>query len=94
MIYVEYGLDFDNNRFGFGRSVEVENDDGTEYRTKEKFNLTQKRYYFRFWLGKLVFVISQDKGFEIVHKKRYNFKIVFGVEGKQNRKQKKAKDKL
>ena len=82
MIYVEYGLDFDNNRFGFGRSVEIENDDVTEYRTKEKFKLTQKRYYFRFWVGKIVFVISRENGFEIRHKKRYNFKIVFGIEGK------------
>lgn len=83
MIYVEYGLDFDNNRFGFGRSVEIENDDGTEYRTKEKIKLTEKKHYFRFWIGKLVFVISGDNGFEIVHKKRYNFKIVFGIEGKK-----------
>ena len=83
MIYVEYGLDFDNNRFGFGRSVEIENDDGTEYRTKEKIKLTEKKHYFRFWIGKLVFVISKDNGFEIVHKKRYNFKIVFGIEGKK-----------
>lgn len=85
MIYVEYGLDFDNNRFGFGRSVEVEQDDGTEYRTKQKVKLTQRRYYFRFWVGKFVFVISGDNGFEIVRKKRYNFKIVLGVEGKLKR---------
>ena len=38
MIYIEYGLDFDNNRFGLGRSVEIERDNGTEYRTKEKVN--------------------------------------------------------
>ena len=49
MIYIEYGLDFDNNRFGLGRSVEVERDDGTEYRTKEKIKLSQKNYYFRLW---------------------------------------------
>lgn len=35
MIFVEYGLDFDNNRFGFGKSVEVENQDRTEYRIKK-----------------------------------------------------------
>ena len=81
MIYIEYGLDFDNNRFGFGRSVEVENADGTEYRTKKKIKLKNKRWYFRFWIGKIVFVISQRNGFEIVHKKRYNFKVVFGFAG-------------
>ena len=84
MIYVEYGLDFDNNKFGFGRSVEVENPDGTEYRTKEKVQLINKRYYFRLWIGKIVFVISKKSGFEIVHKKRYNFKAVLGIEGERN----------
>ena len=29
-IYIEYGFDLDNNRFGFGRSVEIENPDGTQ----------------------------------------------------------------
>ncbi len=29
-VFVEYGLDFDNNRYGFGRSVEIEYEDGTE----------------------------------------------------------------
>ena len=81
MIYIEYGLDFDNNRFGFGRSVEVENDDGTEFRTKEKIKLVQKTYYLRLWIGKIVLVISRENGLKIVHKKRYNFKIVFGIKG-------------
>ena len=83
MIYIEYGLDFDNNRFGLGRSVEVERDDDTEYRTKEKIKLSQKSYYFRLWLGKYVLVISRANGFELVHKNRYNLKIVFGIKGKE-----------
>ena len=83
MIYVEYGLDFDNNRFGLGRSVEVEQDDGTEYRTKKKIRLSQKSYYFRLWFGKHVLVISRANGFELIHKNRYNFKIVFGIKGKE-----------
>ena len=83
MIYIEYGLDFDNNRFGLGRSVEVERDDGTEYRTKEKIKLLQKSYYFRLWLGKYVLVISRANGFELVRKNRYNLKIVFGIKGKE-----------
>ena len=84
MIYVEYGLDFDNNKFGFGRSVEVENPNGTEYRTKEKVKLKNKSYYFRLWIGKIVFVISRKNGFEIVHKKRHNFKAVFGIDGERD----------
>ena len=82
MIYIEYGLDFDNNRLGIGRSIEVENDDGSEYRVKGNVKLAQKRYYFRFWVGKLVFVLSGSNGLEVIHKKRYNLKIVFGIKGK------------
>lgn len=81
MVYIEYGLDFDNNPFGFGRSVEIENNDGTEFRTKEKFKLVQKSYYFRLWIGKIVLVISREDGLKFVHKKRYNFKILFGIKG-------------
>lgn len=79
--YVEYGLDFDNNRFGFGRSVEVEYDDGYECRTKEKVKLSNKCYYVRIWLGKKVFIYSVDDGFEIKTKNRNNFKIIFGFGG-------------
>ena len=85
MIYIEYGFDLDNNRFGFGRSVEVEQADGTEYRTKEKVKLVTKSYYFRLWIGKYVLVISRTSGFEIVLKNRYNFKIVFGMKGEQSK---------
>lgn len=80
-VFVEYGLDFDNNRFGLGRSVEFEQKDGTEYRTKNKVVLKNKSYYMRFWIGKSVFVFSQQNGFERVYKKRNNFKIVFGIQG-------------
>jgi hypothetical protein len=83
MIYIEYGFDLDNNRFGFGRSVEVERDDGSEYRTKEKVKLVTKSYYFRLWIGKYVLVISKAHGVELIHKNRYNFKAVFGIKGEQ-----------
>ena len=79
--YVEYGIDFDNNRFGVGRSVEVEFDDGYEYRTKEKFKLCNKSYYIRIWIGKKVFIYSKDDGFEIRTKGRNNFKVIFGFGG-------------
>ena len=82
MIFVEYGLDFDNNRFGFGKSVEIENKDGTEYRVKTSVKLKNKRYYFRFWIFKKVFVISHN-GFEIKSKNRNNLKVVFGIEGEE-----------
>ena len=83
-IYTEYGLDFDNNRFGIGRSVEIESEDGKEYRTKEKVVLKNKRYYVRIWVGKKVFVLSRKKGVELVSKHRHNFKIVLGIQGEED----------
>lgn len=79
-IYTEYGLDFDNNRFGLGRSVELEFDDGTEIRSHEKHTFITKEYYIRIWMLKTVFVLG-TKGFDIRRKNRFNFKIVFGIEG-------------
>ena len=81
ILQLKAGQRIEHNRFGFGRSVEVENDDGTEFRTKEKIKLVQKTYYLRLWIGKIVLVISRENGLKIVHKKRYNFKIVFGIKG-------------
>ncbi len=81
-IYTEYGLDFDNNRFGFGRSTEIEYPDGTERRTREKIKCVHQTYYCRIWIGKRVFVFSRKDKLEVVEKKRNNFKIVFGIHGK------------
>ena len=67
-IYTEYGLDFDNNRFGLGRSVETEYDDGTETRSQEKRPFIAKEYYLRIWILKTVFVFG-TKGFDICRKK-------------------------
>ena len=80
MIYIEYGIDFDNNRFGLGRSVEIEMPDGTERRCKTKVKLKDKAYYFRLWIGWRVLVVSK-KGVEWCKKSRPNFKLVFGVKG-------------
>lgn len=46
-IFNEYGLDFDNNRYGFGCSTEIEYVDGTEKRIHEiiKINKVQARYF-------------------------------------------------
>jgi hypothetical protein len=56
--FVEYGFDLDNNRFGFGRSVEIE-DGSAERRTKDKVRFAGKtRLYFRLWIFKRVLAIS------------------------------------
>lgn len=80
-VFIEYGLDFDNNRFGFGRSTEVESPDGTEYRTKEKIKIKKEKFYCRLWVLKRVFAVSSKEGLKIQVKKRNNFKLVFGIGG-------------
>lgn len=85
-VYVEYGIDFDNNQYGIGKSTEIENPDGTEYRTKENIIIKgQKRYYLRIWILKYVMAISfNDRNiFETKTKNRNNFKIVFGIAGEK-----------
>lgn len=82
-IMVEYGLDFDNNRLGLGKSVEIEYVDGTEERVKRfKPTLSDKYYYFRIWIFKTVFFFSKKERFLTMKKNRNNFKIVFGIGGK------------
>lgn len=83
-IFVEHGLDFDNNKYGFGASREAEFSDGTEIRGKGRIKIEKSdkisARYFRVWIGKLVFIISTNKPcFEIRKKPRWNFKIVFGT---------------
>ena len=78
--YIEYGIDFNNNRFGFGRSVEIEYGN-LEKRLKSNVKICNKRYYFRFWVGKKVFSYSKNDGFKIKNKNRLNFKLIFGVQG-------------
>jgi hypothetical protein len=82
-IFIEYGLDFDNNRYGFGRSTEIEYDDGSEMRTHEKIRINKiHARYFRIWIGKFMFVISSDKPyFDFKRKTRWSFKIVYGISG-------------
>jgi hypothetical protein len=80
-VFVEYGLDFNNNRFGFGRSVEVERTDGAEYRTKGKVAFVRENFYLRIWIFKRVFVISSRGGVSVKHKPRNNLKFVFGISG-------------
>ena len=79
-IFIEYGIDFDNNKYGFGRSTEIEYSDGTEVRTHKHIKTkTITGHYMRFWIGKIIFVIDSDRPhFCIRKKKRWNFKIVYG----------------
>ena len=83
-IFVEYGLDFDNNKYGFGRSVEVEYTDGTEMRTHVRTKIKKiHARYIRIWVGKIVFVIDSDRPhFSVRRKKRWNFKMVYGISGR------------
>lgn len=83
-IFIEYGLDFDNNKYGFGRSTEVEYADGTEIRKSGRIKIEKSdkihARYFRIWIGKIVFIIGGGKPFfEFKKKKRWNFKIVYGT---------------
>ncbi|MDD3668792.1 MAG: DUF3977 domain-containing protein [Alphaproteobacteria bacterium] len=79
-VFAEYGLDFDNNRYGFGRSIEIENEDGSERRVKHAVPMVPVRRYVRLWVGRRVFILSVT-GLKIARKTRRNFKCVFGIEG-------------
>lgn len=83
-IFNEYGLDFDNNKYGFGRSTEIEYDDGTEIRTHDRIKIQNvNARYMRIWIGKVAFIIDSDKPHFCVRKKnRMNFKIVYGTSGR------------
>lgn len=83
-IFNEYGLDFDNNKYGLGQSSEIEYTDGTESRTNKKVKINHiQAHYFRIWIGKKVLIIDSDKPhFSIRDKKRWNFKIVYGRSGR------------
>ena len=85
-IFSEYGLDFDNNKYGFGHSTEIEYDDGSEKRTHEHIKIKNiQAKYLRIWIGKIVFIIDSDKPhFAIRKKNRWNFKVVYGISGKND----------
>ena len=79
--FVEYGLDFDNNKFGIGCSVEIEYSNGREIRIKYNAKKAGKihSHYIRIWIGKIVIILNSKKpNFSIKKKKRWNFKIVYG----------------
>lgn len=73
----EVGLDFDNNRFGFGMSSEIEFDNETERRYKGRIKMAVKAHYIRIWILKYVLYIGTNE-IEFKKKNRNNFKIVYG----------------
>ena len=81
-VYTEFGIDFDNNKFGIGYSTEFENADGTEYRVKKIVPIKNKHIYFRLWVAKRVLIISKN-GIILTHKNRNNFKLLIGIAGLQ-----------
>ncbi len=79
-IFIEYGLDFENNKFGLGKSVEVEYTDDTEERMQSlPCAVLSNRLYFRVWVYKTSFIFSKT-GVDVVKKGRCNFKVILGVE--------------
>lgn len=78
--FVEYGIDADNNNGIFGVSSEIELDETDEFRIQGVVPLDKKEYYIRIWIAKLVFSIGTGE-IEILLKKRWFFKLVFGMAG-------------
>lgn len=70
---------------GFGNdtflSTEIEEEEN-EYRVP-RFILPKKikGIYLRFWIGKTVYVLSTNNGWEIKKKSKNKLKILFGVSG-------------
>ncbi len=63
-------------------STEIEYPNGSEIRQRGfvKFK-KMNALYARCWIGKKVFVIDSEQGFNIRQKNRRTFKFVFGVSG-------------
>ena len=79
-VFKEWGFDTDNNRWGFGYSVEVETADGAEFWIKDSVPIRDVRYYVRIWVGKRVLIVDRN-GFRVDLKMRNLFKIIFGISG-------------
>lgn len=84
-IFVEYGLDFDNNKYGLGRSAEIEYADDTEVRTHARIKIIHvTERYVRIWIGRRVWVFStQSPHISFRKKNRWNFKLVYGLAAAQ-----------
>lgn len=79
--FTEFGIDFDNNKFGLGISSELEDDFGNETRKSGFVKMKPKAIYARFWIFNTVFAISTATKPNIRKKNRNNFKLVIGIAG-------------
>jgi hypothetical protein len=80
-VYAEIG-------YGNPSFLSTEFEDGeTEHRVS-RFVKPEKvlGYYIRCWIGKTVFIISTNDGFETTKKDRNRFKLLLGVSGTHNHK--------
>ncbi len=73
------------SEIGIGNSslVSTEFEDGDrEYRTPRFIIPTNiSGLYVRLWIGRNVYILSSNHGFEITHKERKRFKAIFGISG-------------
>lgn len=83
-VFIEYGFDCDNNKYLFGKSIEIESQN-TEYRIKGHIQIKQiDGFYFRIWFLKLVIILSTFTPiFQLQYKKRNNIKFIFGIAGRK-----------
>jgi len=79
--FTEFGFDKDNNKFLIGVSSEIEKDDGTEIRQHGFIKMKVKEIYLRLWVFNFCFSLGTGE-LEIVKKDRLNFKVIFGLAGK------------
>ena len=81
-VFIEYGIDFDNNKYGLGKSIEL-SDNKKEIRIKKSIKLKiVKGFYIRLWICKKIIILSTFTPIlKLQNKSRYNFKIVFGIAG-------------
>jgi hypothetical protein len=80
-VFTEIGIDPDNNKYLFGISTEIENEDGTEIRKNGFVKMKLQGFYFRIWLLKIVVGFGIPSGFVVKKKNRNNFKLLFGLSG-------------
>ena len=80
-LFTEFGIDFDNNKFGLGVSTEVEHPDGSEDRRPGFKKMHISSIYMRIWMFKKVLILSSSNFIELKSKPRNNFKIIIGLSG-------------
>ena len=64
-------------------NTETEYPNGKEIRTPGFIRMKVIGLYFRLWIKRKVIIISSVEGFKIQEKNRNNFKLLFGIIGKE-----------